>query len=179
MNKQRRWKILLKCAIAFSLGVIWMTPAVAALPEASLAAVRNGIPGIAERYVGMPYAFGADPEHHGAADNSHLICAIYGEAARNAGFAFPGYMPMKMLLARTIRIHPDMVEPGDLMVLKDGHAAMIYHVEDAENFDLIYASLKRGKVVAFNSRNLVYEVYWRVHLDGFYRFDPTLSAPVD
>jgi len=165
--------------MAFFLGVSCITPAVAAPSEALLAAFRNGIPGIAERYIGMPYAFGADPEHQRAADNSHLICAIYGEAARNAGLAFPGYMPMKMLLARTIRIHPNMVEPGDLMVLKDGHAAMIYHMKNAENFDLIYASLKRGEVVAFNNRNLVYEVYWQVHLDGFYRFDPALPAPLD
>jgi hypothetical protein len=164
--------------MAIAMVLLWKNAATAAPGEAALAVFRESIPGVAVRYIGMPYAFGADPDRHGAADNSHLMCAIYGEAAGKAGLAFPGYMPMGMLLARTVRVPPDELRPGDLMVLKDGLAAMIYRMTDAAHFDLIYASLKRKEVITFSSRNLVYEVYWWVHLDGFYRLDPALlSAP--
>ena len=163
--------------LAAVLVLIWQAPAPAAPDEADLAAFRESIPAAAERYIGTPYAFGADPFHHGAADNSHLLCAIYQDAAETAGLSFPGYMPMEMLLSRTVRVDPDAIQPGDLMVLKDGHAAMIYRMAGAGHFDLIYASLKRGEVISFNSRNLVYEIYWLVHLDGFYRLKPALLSP--
>lgn len=177
MRKRSRWGAVLFLGMLSVLMISAKTTAIAAPPEAKLAVFRNSIPGVAEQYIGMPYAFGADPIHHGEADNSHLMCAIYDAAAQKAGLSFPGYMPMRILLAHTVKVKPGDLQPGDLMVLNDGHAAMITRMKNSEYFELIYASLKRGEVISFNSRNLVYEVYWLAHLDGFYRFDPDLLVP--
>lgn len=164
-------------AAAFALMMLWTSPLAAAPSAPQLAMFREAISDIAERYIGMPYLFGADPDVDGAADNSHLMCAIYREAARAAGLSFPGYMPMRTLLSHTRQIRASDAAPGDLMVLEDGHAAMIYRFGSPIDFDVIYVSFKRGKVISFNSRNLVYEVYWRRYLDGFYRLDPGLLTP--
>lgn len=179
MKNKMRWGVLFCLWMLSLLTIFSKSPAQAASPEEKLSAFRDGIPGIAEKYIGMPYAFGADPDHQGKADNSHLLCAIYNEASQKAGLSFPGYMPMRVLLSHAVKVAPGELRSGDLMVLNDGQAAMIYRVKNPEHFDLIYASLKRGEVISFSSHNLVYEVYWLENLDGFYRIDPELLTSPD
>ncbi|MEZ4525292.1 MAG: peptidoglycan endopeptidase [Desulfobacterales bacterium] len=131
----------------------------------------------AQQYIGLPYMFGGDPEKAGSADNSHLLCAIYERAATLAGLRFAGYMPMRMLMRHTIPVRQESLKDGDLMVLRDGHAAMIYNLRSPEHFDLVYASLKKQEVISFNSRNAVFEAYWLSNLEGYYRPAEKLFAP--
>lgn len=138
---------------------------------------ENRISEAAEQYIGLPYTFGGDPEKAGAADNSHLLCSIYENAASLAGLRFAGYMPMRMLMSHTMPIRQESLRNGDLMVLKDGHAAMIYNLKSPDHFDLIYASLKKQEVISFNSRNVVFEAYWLINLEGYYRPAEQLFAP--
>ena len=140
---------------------------------------ENNISDIAERYVGIPYKFGGDLENSRALDNSNLFCLIYEKAAERAGLRFKGYMPMKELFRNTVRVQQDDLRNGDLMVLNNGHAAMIYKIENREMFHLIYASLKRQQVISFNSKNIVYEVYWLKNLEGFYRLADDMVVPAD
>ena len=134
---------------------------------------------IAERFIGTPYKFGGDFTSSWAIDNSHLLCTIYDEAAQRAGFNFKGYMPMKELLRNTVKIERNDLRIGDLIVLNDGHAALIYKFENRNKFFMVYASLKRNEVISFNSQTVVYEAYWLKNLGGFYRLSDEVLIPFD
>ena len=141
--------------------------------------LENKIPGIAEKYIGVPYGFGKDLKKYRALDNSHLLCLIYHEAAKQAGLRFKGYMPMKSLLRNTVKVQRDELKNGDLIVLNEGHTALIYKVGDRDNFRMIYASLKRRQVISFNSQNVVFEVYWLKNLKGFFRLTESMFVSDD
>ncbi len=138
---------------------------------------ENKISDIAERYIGVQYQLGGDPEKSTTVDNSHLICLIYDTAAKQAGLKFRGYMPMKELLGNTIKIRQNELKNGDLIVLDDDHAALIYKFENRDKFHMIYASFKRQQVISFNSKNLVFEVYWLKNLKGFFRLTNNMFIP--
>ncbi|MBW1800445.1 MAG: peptidoglycan endopeptidase, partial [Deltaproteobacteria bacterium] len=140
---------------------------------------ENVIPAIAERYVGIPFKLGNNLETSGGLDNSHLFCLIYDTATKQAGLRSIGYMPMKDLLKRTVEIHPRELKNGDLIVLNDSHAAMIYRIDNQDKFYMIYASGKRKQVISFNNQNVVFEVYWLENLKGFYRLNKDIFLPQD
>ena len=129
------------------------------------------IPGIAEQFIGIPFEWGGNPQVTGTSDNSYLFFSIYSLAAQKAGFVYQNYLPMRYLLKRTYPIEREEVRSGDLMVLNDGHAAMVYRTEPNGRIHLIYASGKRQQVIAFNSDNLVFQIYWMENLKGFYRIN--------
>ncbi|MFH1490310.1 MAG: peptidoglycan endopeptidase [Pseudomonadota bacterium] len=135
---------------------------------------QTKIPEIAERYIGVPFILGGDFKESGALDNSHLFCLIYHEAAKEAGLNFKGYMPMEDIIKNTSQIQKDELRNGDLIILNDGHAAMIYRVENQGIFFMIYASNRRKQIFSFNTRNVVFEVYWMKSLKGFFRLSDTL-----
>ena len=140
---------------------------------------ENKLSDIAERYIGIPYKFGGDSEESWAIDNSHLLCLIYNEAAKKAGLRFRGYMPMKELLRNTVEIQRDELKNGDLIVLNDGHTALIYKFENRDKFYMIYSSQKRQQVISFNNENLVFEVYWLKNLKGFFRLIESIFVSDD
>jgi hypothetical protein len=125
----------------------------------------KNVTGLAEQYIGTPCCTAED----GGLDNSHLFHLIYQKAAQESGWRYLGYAPMKQLLKRTEKIPADDIQIGDLIVLEGGLAAMIYKMEDPDVIHFIYVSQKRQRVVSFNNRNLVYDVYWQPNLKGFYR----------
>ncbi len=86
---------------------------------------------------------------------------------------------MKELLRNTIEVQRDELKNGDLIVLNDGHAALIYKVENRDNFHMIYVSLKRRRVISFNSQNVVFEVYWLKNLKGFFRLTESMFVSDD
>jgi len=130
---------------------------------------ENGISTAAERYIGISLGIGKTAENPGAVDNSHLFNLIYHEAAEKAGMRYLGYAPMKKLLERTTEVTPDNIRIGDLLLLKNGLAAMICKFENRDKFHLIYLSQRRQRVISFNTRNVVWEVYWLKNLKGYYR----------
>jgi len=140
---------------------------------------KNTIPTIAEGYIGVPFKLGNNLEKSGGLDNSHLFYLIYKMAARQAGLRSIGYMPMKALLKRTVEVQPNELKNGDLIVLKDSHAAMIYRVENQDKFFMIYASEKRQQVISFNNQNVVFEIYWLENLKGYYRLTEDMFLPQD
>jgi hypothetical protein len=141
--------------------------------------LERQIPAVAERCIGIPYRFGNDFRMSGALDNSHLFFLIYDEAARQAGLRFRGYMPMEDLLKNAWEVNLAELRNGDLIVLNDGLAAMVYRVGEQDGFQMIYASEKRQEVISFSSRNLVYEVYWQENLRGFYRLAESMFSRLD
>jgi hypothetical protein len=138
--------------------------------------LEGRIPDVARQYIGIPVRLGKDFKESGAVDNSHLFYLIYHEAARQSGLRFAGYRPMKDLLKNAAGVQRDELKNGDLIVLKDGHAALIYRVENRDKLWMIYASQKRGRVISFNSQNVVYEVYWLKELEGFFRLTDGMFA---
>jgi len=132
-------------------------------------ALENGITAAAERYFDIPLGRIKTREGTGVIDNSHLFNLIYREAAEQAGLRYLGYAPMKKLLQRTTEVASDDVRVGDLLVLKNGLAAMICRYEQRDKYHLIYVSQRRQRVIAFNTGNLVWEVYWLKNMKGFYR----------
>jgi hypothetical protein len=130
---------------------------------------RENISGVAERFIGTPYQLGGQFEATGTLDNSHLFCLIYFQAAKKAGLQFPGYMPMKRLLDNMEPVPHLNIKNGDFMVLHNGHAAMLYNVKNPQDFDLIYASLRRKQVISFSTSHLVFSTYWIKNLKGYFR----------
>jgi len=86
---------------------------------------------------------------------------------------------MKELLRNTIEVQRDELKNGDLIILNDGHAALIYKVGNRDNFHMIYASLSRHQVISFNTQNVVFEVYWLKNLKGFFRLAESMFASYD
>jgi hypothetical protein len=138
---------------------------------------KKNISTIAGQYIGTRYEFGGDFEISGAVDNSHLFYLIYARAAEQSGFVFAGYMPMDMLLKNTVAVERKELKIGDLMVLINGLAAMIYKFENRDKFHLIYASGKRREVISFHSQNVVFEAYWLKNLKGYYRLSKSMLWP--
>jgi hypothetical protein len=140
---------------------------------------RNHLSKIAKEYIGLPFQFGGNPEQTGTVDNSHLFCTIYERAATAVGLKFRGYIPMNLLLDNTVEVQGDELTTGDLIVLNDGHAALIYDMEGPHQFHMLYASEKRQEVVSFSSQNVVYDAYWLKSLKGFFRLNENLFEPED
>lgn len=140
---------------------------------------EENITPIAEQFLGMHYQFGGNPEEDRAVDNSHLICTIYSQASKKAELNFNQYMPMKQLLENTHEIDRNALKNGDLVVLNNGLAALIYNLKTPDYFHLIYASFKRKEVISFNTDNVIYEAYWLKNLKGFYRLNENMLDPVD
>ena len=137
----------------------------------------HNIPAVARQFIGIPVEWGGNPAVTGTADNGYLFFSIYSLAAQKAGFSYPRYLPMKYLLKNTHPVPRKQIRNGDLMVLKDDLAAMVYRVEANGRIHLIYASGKRQRVISFNSDNLVFQVYWMENLKGFYRINADLIDP--
>ncbi|MDD9301120.1 MAG: C40 family peptidase [Desulfobacter sp.] len=135
------------------------------------------IPAIAEQFVGMPFKLGGNPKQTGTTDNSSLFYTIYAIAAQKAGLKYKAYLPMRYLLKRTQPVDISSVQNGDLIVLDNNLAAMVYQVDPSGRLHFIYASEKRRQVIAFHSENLVYHAYWLEHLKGFFRLDHDMLLP--
>lgn len=138
---------------------------------------RQHIPFVAEQFIGMPVKMGGLPARTGTTDNSSLFFSIYAAAAKKAGLVYKAWLPMAYLLENTFAIPETEVENGDLIVLENGLAAMIYKKAPSGRLFMIYASEKRQQVTSFHSENLVYQAYWQEHLKGFYRLKPEMLSP--
>jgi hypothetical protein len=132
---------------------------------------RQRIPDMAKAFIGMPYKYGGKPEIEGLTDNSALFYSIYTLAAKAAGLRYRSYLPMRYLLKNCHLVESSALKNGDLMVLNNNLAAMIYKVESSNKLYLIYASEKRKEVIVFHSQNPVFTSYWMEHLKGFYRLN--------
>ena len=85
---------------------------------------------------------------------------------------------MKNLLQHTEKVDENQLKKGDLMVLDNNLAAMIYNIEKKTGrLFLIYASEKRRQVISFNSDNIVFYAYWLENLKGFYRLTDNMLRP--
>ena len=84
---------------------------------------------------------------------------------------------MEMLLKNTVEVERNDLKAGDLMVLINGLAAMIYKFEDGDKFYLIYVPGKRREVISFNSQNVVFEAYWLKNLKGYFRLSKSMLWP--
>lgn len=167
------------CALSIIFGSNTTSVAQPASTDPREAIFSKKITQIAERFIGSPYKFGGDAVTSSAIDNSHLICLIYEEAAKQANLRFRGYMPMRKLIENTEEIDAHEIEVGDLIVLQNGHAALIYRFESESKFYMTYASEKRQKVTSFNSHNVVYEAYWLKNLRGFFRLSKYMLQSTD
>jgi hypothetical protein len=137
----------------------------------------NRIPEIAEKFIGIPYEYGGDFEESGVLDNSHLFYLIYDEAARRTGLQWEGDLRMSELFEHSVEIKKEDLRNGDLVFLKNGHAAMIYKYNNQDNFNLIYSSYKRKQVITFHCKNVAFKVYWLKNLKGYYRPTDSLLSP--
>lgn len=179
-----------RATIHLILVLIWTAPALAShfhileahpsqkpLSAAPAVLFCQFIPSIAEQFIGMPVIFGGRPQQTGTTDNSWLFYSIYTGAATKAGLTYKAFMPMALLLDNTHSINADNVKNGDLIVLDNNLAAMVYQVDPSGRMHFIYASKKRGKVTTFNSGNIVYHAYWLEHFKGFFRINENMLIP--
>ena len=184
MNQISKSKLsLIVFLTLFSCGIVFHVNPATASETVSLGEKENifskKVTDLAEWFIDLPYKFGGDATNTSEIDNSHLICLIYGEAAKKADFRFSGYMTMKNLLQNTQEIDPHDIKVGDLIVLQNDHAALIYKFESDSKFYMIYASEKRQKVFSFNSHNAVYNAYWLKNLKGFFRLSNHMLVPAE
>lgn len=171
--------------------LIWMVPVWASYPVQDLrekasspleagpeVTFLNQIPTVAGQFIGMPFKMGGRPSITGTTDNSSLFYAIYTTAAKRAGLTYTrAYLPMRYLLQNMNSVSPEDVRNGDLIVLENNLAAMVYQVEFSGRMHFIYASEKRQQVISFHSDNLVYQAYWLEHLKGFFRLKKDMLKP--
>ncbi len=129
----------------------------------------QNIPKVARQFIGTPYEYGGNPLTSGTSDNSYLFFAIYTTAAQRAGLTYHGYLPMANLLQNVRPINGSQVKAGDLLILDNQLAAMVFDIEDSGRLHLIYVSEKRRQVISFHSGNLVFDVYWLKHMTGIFR----------
>ncbi len=139
---------------------------------------RQSIPSIADQFIGIPYELGGNPQQSGTSDNSYLFFSIYALAAQKAGLSYKGYLPIAHLLPNTREVDKNDLKNGDLIVLKDNHAAMIYWIDDTGKMYFIYASEKRQQIISFNSDNPVFRAYWLENFKGYYRLSATMLTPI-
>ncbi len=143
-----------------------------------IAAFLARIPEVSEHFIGMPFKYGGRPATTGTTDNSSLFYAIYTSAVQNTGLTYTkAYLPMRYLLENMVPVPADEVRNGDLIVLKNNLAALVYRVEFSGRMHFIYASKKRQQVISFHSDNLVYHAYWLPHLKGFFRLHKDMLQP--
>lgn len=138
------------------------------------AVFRQNIPEVARQFIGTPYEYGGNPLRSGTSDNSYLFFAIYTKAAQKAGLTYHGYLPMANLLQNVKPVDENQVRNGDLMVLDNQLAAMIFHIEDNGRLHLIYVSEKRRQAISFHSDNLVFDAFWLKNMVGFFRLNDTM-----
>ena len=139
---------------------------------------RQSIPSIADQFIGISYELGGNPQLSGSSDNSYLFFSIYTLAAEKAGLSYGDYLPMADLLANTREVDKNDLQNGDLIVLNNNLAAMIYWIDESGKMYFLYASETRQQIIAFNSENPVFEMYWLENLKGFYRISDTLLSPI-
>ena len=123
----------------------------------------------ASKYEGMKFRLGADPDKDGAADNSHLVCAIWRNSAAENKMKFKGYMDSKEILRNTSKISKSDIRNGDLVVLNDGMFGMITDFSSVNSFSVIYASESKNQILKSGREGLAY--YWLKpeNFKGFYR----------
>ncbi len=138
---------------------------------------RQSIPSIANQFIGIPYELGGNPQQSGTSDNSYLFFSIYALAAQKAGLSYKGYLPMAHLIPNTREVDKNDLKNGDLIILRDNHAAMIYWIDETKKMYFIYASEKRQQIIAFNSDNPVFHVYWLENFKGYYRLSDAMLSP--
>lgn len=125
----------------------------------------------ANKYLGMSFKSGGDPEKGKGTDNSHLICSILKKSAEKIGLGFDKYMTMKDIIANSYEVGISDLQNGDLIVLKDGMIGLIYGMENPDSYYLIYASGSQKKVVTVESSSKSFRYYWLKpeNKKGYYR----------
>ncbi len=73
-----------------------------------------------------------------------MFYSIYAGAAAKSGLIYKTFMPMVLLLGNTHSIKADDVKNGDLIVLDNNLAAMVYQV-DPQRPDAFYIRLKKKR----------------------------------
>jgi len=139
---------------------------------------RQSIPSIADQFIGISYELGGNPQISGTSDNSYLFLSIYTLAAEKAGLSYGEYLPMADLLSNTREVDKNDLQNGDLIVLNNDLAAMIYWIDESGKMYFLYASETRQKIISFNSENPVFDSYWLENLKGYYRISDTLLSPL-
>ncbi len=123
----------------------------------------------AAKYVDLKVKNNTDPDENGTTDNSHLICSIWENAAKENDMKFKGYITSDKILEGIYKIDRSDLREGDLMVLKDGMFGMVINYNDPENYELIYASGEKNKVVKIDLKTM--RNYWLKpeKFKGYYR----------
>jgi hypothetical protein len=81
---------------------------------------------------------------------------------------------MKNLLQNVRPVDENKVQNGDLMVLDNQLAAMVFHIEKNGRLHLIYVSEKRRQAITFHSDNLVFDAFWLKNMTGFFRLNDAM-----
>ena len=155
-------------------GPLTEKPEVRSPADSAREVFRQNIPEVARQFIGTPYEFGGNPLTSGTSDNSYLFFAIYTKAAQKAGLTYHGYLPLANLLKNVSQVDENQVRKGDLMVLNNQLAAMVFQIENTGRLHLIYVSEKRRKVITFHSDNLVFDVFWLENTTGFFRLKESM-----
>ena len=160
--------------VQFDKGPVTDKPEVRSSVTTARDVFRQNIPATARQFIGTPYEYGGNPLTSNTTDNSYLFFAIYTTAAQRAGLTYHGYLPMASLLKNVRQIDENRIQKGDLMVLNNQLAAMVFDIEGTGRLHLIYVSEKRRQVISFHSDNLVFEAFWLKNMTGFFRLNKTM-----
>ena len=176
--------IILTTLLCFYGNLAWASPFSPALTQSSprvdsspYTLFQQHIPSIAEQFIGIPFKLGGRPRRTGTTDNSSLFYTIYSMASKKAGLTYKAYLPMEYLLENTRQVEASDIQNGDLIVLDNNLAAMVFQVDPSGRMYFIYASEKRQQVISFHSENLVFQAYWLENLKGFFRLKKGMLLP--
>ncbi|MBF0123886.1 MAG: C40 family peptidase [Magnetococcales bacterium] len=142
-------------------------------------------PVVADRYEGLKYRLGANPDCSSAADCSNLVCAVTRTSLAGTPYHFePYYMATPDIKRNSVVVPAASTRPGDLVFFQPDRSSkpnkQYHHVGiiTKKRGSVIYfshASSSQG-VVETSTASTTWRNYWSRYFDSFRRWKPDLFS---
>ena len=162
-------------------------PQTAALETGDHAVYRvleKNVPVTAQKYVGIPYQWGADPDTTNGSDCSHLVAAVIRNSLSGSGFRMrTSYFNTETIKKNSYPVKESDVRVGDIVFFSDkgwlsgvNHAGIVTARQGNEIF-FIQASSSKGVIVTSTGEQSWGE-YWQRRFDSFRRWKISVFAGI-
>ncbi|MBF0159924.1 MAG: C40 family peptidase [Magnetococcales bacterium] len=142
-------------------------------------------PAIADRYEGLKYRLGANPDCSNAADCSNLVCAVTRTSLAGTPYRFnPYYMATPEIKENSDAIPASSTRPGDLVFFRPtpsnkpdkryNHVGIITKKRGSVIY-FSHASSSQG-VIETSTASTIWQRYWSRYFDSFRRWKPDLFS---
>lgn len=139
-------------------------------------------PQVAQRYMGLPYRYAANPDKVNATDCSNLVSAVTRNSLEGTPYRFqPYYLSTVEITKRTDPVSKEQVRAGDLIIFRqekgkesEHHSGLVTGVEDGV-VRFVHASSMVG-VQEIDTTSKGWTGYWAKRLHSFRRWKSEIFA---